>query len=582
MTRRWLLAAAFLCSSAACFAPIADVDLPWHLSAGRFIVEHRRVPAVDFLSWTEGGKPWIDFEWGAQVLDYALAAAGGVAALWFFKAAVFLALMALFVAFLRLRGLPDSWLALALPPFVLSLVPFVDIRPEIFSFLFCLAQLDILEARRAGALRLKPAALLLLHAALYALWVNLHAGYPLGLALCLMYGIGEAAEGKPDALWFGLTAAGLFGTLLNPYGPKIYAVFLSHWEHRAVLRSNIVEWGAPNPLSLDHRVFAALLVFCAAAPVLGFLKKRRPPYAHGLALAGFGLLSLRFERQVPYVSLVAFPAALASLSLQTSASWWLRLRPYALALCFAFLGATGLQALQSRNMFRGIDRTHARDLAAAGAFLRSSKSELGPLRMYNGALSGGPLGLMLFPDYKVFMDGRYIFTDFLPLIRRIASSPLDWQAFMREQKIDLVFLDYQLRFLVSDRVAGSFLWRPADVYALPRREWALVYWDGSARIWVRRSAAPRAWLEAHEFRYLHPGDLEFLSAGVKAGAVPLASVLPEVSRYVREIGDPGETARLREWLTGLSRTPSATSAENRPPPGLRSRAGSGRSPPRRP
>jgi hypothetical protein len=550
--RRRFLSASFLLSAVACLTPIANIDLPWHLSAGRFIVERRQVPTVDFLSWTKGGQPWVDFEWGGQVIAYVLAAAGGVAALWLFKVAVFLGLMALFVAFLRLRGLPDRWIGLALPPFVLSLVPFVDMRPEIASFLFCMIQLYILEARRVGTLRLRPAALLLLHAAFYALWANLHAGYPLGLALCLAYGVGQAAEGAGDGVWFALAAAGLLGCFANPYGPRIFSVFLSHWEHLSILRTHIVDWSPPNPMSLDHRTGELLLVFSCAALGAGFIAGLRAPYAHCLAAAGLGLLSLGFDRQMPYVSLVVFPLALLSLYATSSAPWWLRLRPYALASSFTFLGAIGLPVLKSQHLFEGVDRTHARELAAACGFLRRNKLELASLRMYNGAQAGGALGLALSPDYKVFMDGRYIFTDALSTIKRVSASPRAWQEFMREQDIGLVFLDSQLRFLVSDRVDGTFLWRSADVYALPRREWALVYWDSQARIWARRSATPRAWLESHEFRYLHPGDMQFLSAGVRNGAVPLARVLPEVRRYIREIGDPAENARLLQWARETS------------------------------
>ena len=545
-TRRWFLPAAFLCSLAACLTPIANLDLPWHLSAGRYIVEHRQVPTVDFLSWTKAGEPWIDFEWGTEVLDHKLAAAGGVAALWLFKVAVFAALMALFVAFLRLRRLPDLWIALALPPFVLSLVPFVDIRPELASYLFCLAQLYVLEARRAGALRLKPVALLLLHAALYALWANLHAGFPLGLALCLLYGAGEAAEGKPDGLWFGLAAAGLFGTLLNPYGPRIYAVFLSHWEQMASLRHYVLQWGPLNPMNLFQRMSALLFAFCAAALAFVFVSGRRPPYAHALTVAGFGLLAAFASRQAAYLSLTAFPLALSAFEPLPSPSWWTRLRPYALGALLVFLGATGFQVLRNGRLFSGIDATGRRSPVAACDFLKRNKDVLAPLRLYNSWNYGGYVGYALGPDFKVFMDGRYLFTEFLPLIQRALRGPAAWQEFLKERGVELVIVE-KTGIAVNVPNGRTVIRRPIDVFFMPQSEWALVYWDSRAEVFVRRSAAPRDWLQRNEFRAIFPGDEQFMTLRLLGGALPPAAALAEVSRYVGEIHDPAESEKLARW-----------------------------------
>ena len=65
---RFLLPAAVLAACLFCLTPVSNPDLPWHLSIGAWLLEHRTAPTVDFLSWTAPGTPWVDPEWGTQLL----------------------------------------------------------------------------------------------------------------------------------------------------------------------------------------------------------------------------------------------------------------------------------------------------------------------------------------------------------------------------------------------------------------------------------------------------------------------------------------------------------------------------------
>src|SRR5258706_10957088 len=59
------------------FRRIDDFDTWWHLATGRWIVEHRMIPATDVLSHTVRGHPWINLEWAYEVVIYLLYSAGG-------------------------------------------------------------------------------------------------------------------------------------------------------------------------------------------------------------------------------------------------------------------------------------------------------------------------------------------------------------------------------------------------------------------------------------------------------------------------------------------------------------------------
>jgi len=136
LRRHWIAAAGFVLAAPLCFTPISNPDLGWHLSAGRYIVEHGAIPRQDFLSWTKLGQPWMDFEWGTQLLYLGLFQIGGHTALWLFKAGVFLLLLVCFWALLRLWDLPPPWVGAAFLPLTMSLLPNMDLRAENLSSIF--------------------------------------------------------------------------------------------------------------------------------------------------------------------------------------------------------------------------------------------------------------------------------------------------------------------------------------------------------------------------------------------------------------------------------------------------------------
>ncbi len=538
---RWLLAAGFLAACLPALTPIREVDLSWHLSAGRFIVRHARVPTTDFLTWTQQGRPWIDFEWIPQLVFYGLYLLGGLAALWLLKAAVFVAALFLLAALLRRRGVPDAWIGLALPAAALTLSPFASARPEIASFVFCLLQLHALEDRRLGVSRLGRRASLAAHALAYAFWANSHPAFPLGLALCLCYGAWDWA------------AAGLLGTFANPYGPALYALFFAHGSRLAVLRDyERTWWGSPDLSDMFNRSYLALLVFSLAAALASLRRPRRLPIPHLLVVAALAASSLASRRFVPYFAVAAFPLASGAAGALEPPAGWSSLRPWLAAVAAAWLGVLGVHVLAKQGLFEGIDERPGRGLAGAASFLNRDKDVLSRLSMYCSWDAGSYLGFELDPAYKVFMDGRYLSLRYFPIVKEASASPESWRRFMDDQRVGLVVSDL-VRLSARDPAAPLGPPRPLDLFYLPPAEWALVYWDSRVAVWVRRAAVDRAWLARREYRYLHPGDLPFLAASVAGGKLALAKVLPEIRRYEREIGDPGQSAQLERWLGEVRR-----------------------------
>jgi hypothetical protein len=48
------------------------VDLAYHVKAGQLMVADHTLPRTDAFAWTTAGRPWLDQNWGAQLLLYGV------------------------------------------------------------------------------------------------------------------------------------------------------------------------------------------------------------------------------------------------------------------------------------------------------------------------------------------------------------------------------------------------------------------------------------------------------------------------------------------------------------------------------
>ena len=130
----WVLAAALTAWSFG-FTAVSSSDLWWHLAAGRWIGEHRALPATDSWSFTAAGRPWINHEWLADLIYHGWARAFGEPALVYWKWGVLVAAyLVLFHVLRRLTGSsPASWAGVLLAAGLAT--PFLDIRPHLYTLL---------------------------------------------------------------------------------------------------------------------------------------------------------------------------------------------------------------------------------------------------------------------------------------------------------------------------------------------------------------------------------------------------------------------------------------------------------------
>jgi len=500
-------------------APVSNPDVYWHLSAGRYIVEHQALPSADFLSHTMGGSPWIDFEWLTQLIYYGLYAAWGFAGLIALRVLLFGGLFWIFLRVLKLYGAGHIASGLAALSLALLLLPTADVRPDNFSLLFFSLILYRLEAARLSQDRSRPRDYLFC-SLLFCLWANIHMGFIYGLVLILFYGHGA------------LLAAGAFATLLNPFGPRLYSVLIQHLSSLKFLQVHIAEWLPADATIPWMWPYWALIIIAFSITLLHYLKTRRTPYAHLLTLFYFGLSSAESRRHIPFFCL---PALAYTAGMLKDFNFKPAIKRWAGALLFLLLFlqlGRFLPILRRELMAR-----EKSSVDGSCRFLKEQAQILAGKKLFNTWADGGALGFALEPAYKIFMDGRYIFHSLLQDSYKAGASPLEWQDFMSRHGIEVAILKRSQKNVVFLTANGLVYNRPYFIKYMPGPTWAMVFWDANNMIMARRSAVDPRWLNAHEYKYLLPDDGPALSQKIADRSVSPKALELESERHRRETGD---------------------------------------------
>jgi hypothetical protein len=304
-------------------------------------------------------------------------------------------------------------------PFVAALVtvwgavasaPSWGVRPQMFSLLLASLFLLLLEKSLA-----RPR-LLWWTVPLTALWVNLHAGYALGIALLLISLLGswlDAKMGVPQAphssAWtrqLGLACLLCLAVVpLNPNGIHLFSYPFETLSSGAMNRY-IAEWASPDFHQPRFLPFAGMLL--AILAVIPFSSRRIRP-SDLLLLLVFSFAALRSMRHIPLFTLVAVPILSAQLE-----NWWSahhahagraaptrarQMMNLALLAAFAIFTVVRVGTVSARQ-----PASETKNFpAGAVRYLDSGSVPTPILNHYNW---GGYFVWKLYPKYRVFIDGR--------------------------------------------------------------------------------------------------------------------------------------------------------------------------------
>lgn len=226
---------------------IADLDMFHQMALFREALASGWIPVRDIFAYTPTIAPVVHHEWGTGAVLYLVTVGlglGGVG-LMTLKYLLTAGTAAGCVLCARLRGADERvFLWLALPAIGLAWVGFTTIRAQVFTLLLLTVLLLLLEEDRRGRRWW-----LAIWLPLFVIWLNLHAGFVVGVGIFGLYSLERLVREVADVgIWKALARVGhlvLAGlamvalTTVNPYG-FAYVPYLAH--ALTIERPLILEW----------------------------------------------------------------------------------------------------------------------------------------------------------------------------------------------------------------------------------------------------------------------------------------------------------------------------------------------------
>jgi hypothetical protein len=484
-TRRLATAILFVAIFAMAVRAPADTDTWWHLQAGRVTVESGHILQSDIFSHTRTGEAWVNHSWLSQVVLYKLFDLFSYAGLGLWMG--FCVALAFGLVYLQMDGNVFIRAFILILAAATSAVIWVA-RPQLLSFVMTALVSYIIylfKWRGVNRLWLLPP--------IFILWVNLHAGYALGFILMVLFVVGEVANhllepfipaDTPVVSWralaqfVGIALLSAFLLVINPNTTQMWTYYLKTVRIN-ILQDFIQEWQSPDFHPLYTQPFIWLLMATLAA--IGLSKKR----IDGTDLAvvfGFTYSALLAGRNFGPFALVIAPVLSRHVNyILVQVGWedWtspllssrLRLLFGMVNLWLLFL-ICALAAVKISDPIRTSfnERIQRESLPVdAASWIIEQKPEG---KMFNHYNWGGYLIWRLWPDYRVFVDGRTdlygdeILSDYVAI--QSASS----------QTNDLL-QKYDISFVLTMRNDSLSRWLRCQ------NGWRLVHQDEIATIWLK-------------------------------------------------------------------------------------------------
>ena len=519
MTRRVSAAVFFVLVAIAAVAPIRSYDYFWHLTTGRWIVEHRALPQFDPLAVASAHVPWINGEWLYEIVLYALHGIGGDGGISIASALLAAAIFA--TGFLYASRQHDAGLALLIAAIAFAgASDRLGVRPAAAAALLIVIALGLLSSR----MRLTPLAIA--YACATIVWINVHPSAVLAPLLALITMLIDVRR------WV-VAVASAAALLVNPFGwnALIAPLRLTSEIHSGAFVN--AEW-----LSSPFALFPLLYVTMAVVVLLflGAPDKRANAWRF-LTFVILGALAYRYVRNQG-LYFAALPLLIPPLGKFSRRVSNVLAAGALLPLAWAF-----------HNDVHRIGVDNARFPTHAVAALRSYKLAG---NIYNVDQFGGLLEWTFYPAQRTLTDGRNeLFADFIAADAMARRDSRAWHALIARYGATLAVDEYQQEKIeVVDVASGQRRALPASLVRYRRRDWALIAFDDAAMIFARRNAFPPAHIEPIEYRFLVPDDP---SIGYANGQIRDAA-RREIARARAQFGD---IRVVRELERGAANSASA-------------------------
>ncbi len=461
---------------------LGDGDTGYHIRVGDYILTTLSIPREDIFSFITPTIPWTAHEWLAEVIMSLLHTVGGLTAVVFG-----FALMVAVSVRIFFRGITSegnnilSSVAASIVFVTLAKVHWLA-RPHIFSLVILLVWcrlLDDYQYRQKNRLWLLPLIMIL--------WVNLHGGYIIGLAIMGIYCAGNVqllftdkarwvTDGREKAWVLGRSLAlSIAACLVNPTGYHIFLFPLKLVSNKYIM-DHTSEFLSPNfhePQPLKYILLLLFVVFAYA--------KRKPTFIETALTLLFTSMSLYSVRYIPLYGVVVMPIIMRYIERDCLSSFpklegFLRTRVENIASVDTM--AQGYLWPVAGVVFLAV-------LALNGTVTHSFDPEKKPMaalkflrdhhvtgNMFNNDEFGDCVIYALTQQYKVFIDGRLDMygSERVKEYCRVTDLEPGWETTLDKYNITWIFFD-----------TNSILTRVLTMSG----NWKLIYSDKVASIFVK-------------------------------------------------------------------------------------------------
>lgn len=486
---QWLLG---LCTFAFIFIyhtyPLELSDFWWHLNTGRWIWEQGAMPVDDPFLFSSSAP--LDARASlilrgyplSQLLFFGVYSAAGIYGLLILKSVLMAAFYGLLWDQLRRSGLHVvlAYTVVALLP--LLFFRFDELRPQVFSFIFTLLILRLIQMILARQWRQvsPPWYVLAMLPCGMLLWANLHRGFIIGIGMLMVYLFSEwiARKRNNDPLsntayrQFWITALiAMLVSFLNPVG--ITATWASFTEVSGPFSQVIDEFLGTLRYFEFHGIkqFGYWIVGLTLSLCLALaFKWRQLNLAHVLLLFAFataGIMSFRFS-----LLMMAMTVIIASVYFSAQLNRWFSLAqrlPLLAVWCVAIVILAN--AALSRTALATMPLAKQAIPSGPVNYLMQARPNG---NLYNPFEYGGYLSWRLYPQ-KIFIDQRNLSWDSYEEYSQAWRG--DYAAVFNKYQIGAVI------YPVRDQATG----KPSRLVAglLNDPQWAIGYYDGRDMVLIK-------------------------------------------------------------------------------------------------
>ena len=465
--------------------PEVDPDLWGHLFFGREILREHSLLLQNLYSYTAPGYPWINHEWLAEIIFYAVYRLFGSPGLILLKTSVGAGIVWLLDQIMKRRGASLLIRAISLIWVMALLSPGFNIRPQIFTyflfalllFLFCLY-----EDGKKTALYGAPFLMLL--------WVNLHGGFLAGVGSLGLFSIWSAVtglwnQGKKPAVFTRafilLTLTGV-ALLFNPFGVGL----LSFLARDLLVERSITEWQPIPMLDLSFLEFKLAVLFIALFSVRS-ASLRRWDFILAVVAAIF---AFRYQRHTPLFAIAAAPFLAAAVErlirkLKDGTRKWV------------LVSCTLTIAVYQFYSISEIHLQHRAQLIVNPAEYPTQAADFMARNRIRGNLVlpfdwGEYFIWKLYPEVRVSIDGRY--TTAYPM----EAIQEHWEWMEGKQGWRKLLEAYPAEIAITNRH------HPITELLRKDPEWVYIYSDPIAFIFVRKISSQQELLDKFKEKRLLP------------------------------------------------------------------------------